>query len=117
MRQGRSSGSTSLRHGPDRQEWLLTASRELDVHMSADGANLDCQDCHVTEHHRIAAAPRQLDADKLHQRVGEGGEPGQHGGARVPAEVRPPSGVVEPVAHLTGRSARVVNACRLAMRK
>ena len=39
-------GGDAVKHG-DLDSTMLTASRELDVHMSADGAGLRCQDCHI----------------------------------------------------------------------
>ncbi len=45
-------GGNNVKHG-DLENALLTASRDVDVHMSADGANLNCQDCHQTTNHQM----------------------------------------------------------------
>jgi octaheme c-type cytochrome (tetrathionate reductase family) len=45
-------GGNNVKHG-DLEVGLLTATRDVDVHMSVDGANLDCTACHKTENHRI----------------------------------------------------------------
>jgi octaheme c-type cytochrome (tetrathionate reductase family) len=45
-------GGNNVKHG-DLEVALLTASREVDVHMSADGADLSCIDCHKTTNHQM----------------------------------------------------------------
>ncbi|MCS6830072.1 MAG: tetrathionate reductase family octaheme c-type cytochrome, partial [bacterium] len=45
-------GGNNVKHG-DLEEALLEPSRELDVHMASDGANMQCTDCHITEKHNI----------------------------------------------------------------
>ncbi|MCL4402892.1 MAG: tetrathionate reductase family octaheme c-type cytochrome, partial [Acidobacteria bacterium] len=45
-------GGNNVKHG-DLEQGLLTANREVDVHMAADGAGLDCVACHTGENHRI----------------------------------------------------------------
>lgn len=45
-------GGNNVKHG-DLEQALLTAPRAVDVHMAADGANLECIGCHKTENHRI----------------------------------------------------------------
>ncbi len=47
-----SGGGNNVKHG-DLEKALLTCSRKVDIHMSEDGANLDCIDCHKTENHNI----------------------------------------------------------------
>lgn len=47
-------GGDGVKHG-DLDSSLGNPSRELDVHMSPEGGNLRCQDCHVTRKHLIAA--------------------------------------------------------------
>jgi len=52
-------GDLSVAHG-------TTSDRKFDVHMAKTGANLNCQECHTTDHHRIAgrgADLRQTDLD------------------------------------------------------
>lgn len=46
-------GGNNVKHG-DMEVALLEPSRELDVHMSADGQDFTCQDCHTTTNHDIA---------------------------------------------------------------
>lgn len=45
-------GGNNVKHG-DLEEALLEPERDLDVHMAANGANLQCVDCHITEKHNI----------------------------------------------------------------
>ncbi len=46
-------GGNGVKHG-DLDQSLLTPSRDLDVHMDAEGPDFDCVRCHTTESHRIA---------------------------------------------------------------
>lgn len=45
-------GGNNVKHG-DLEEALLECSKEVDVHMSPDGADMVCTDCHKTENHNI----------------------------------------------------------------
>jgi len=45
-------GGNNVKHG-DMEKALIDPSRELDVHMSRDGADFACQECHTTESHDI----------------------------------------------------------------
>ena len=45
-------GGDAVKHG-DLDSTLKTPSRELDVHMSPDGADFSCQECHTTTNHDI----------------------------------------------------------------
>lgn len=45
-------GYNNVKHG-DLEMALLTADRDMDVHMARDGADLSCIDCHKTENHNI----------------------------------------------------------------
>jgi octaheme c-type cytochrome (tetrathionate reductase family) len=45
-------GGNNVKHG-DLEEALFEPSRDLDVHMASDGANLQCVDCHLAENHRM----------------------------------------------------------------
>lgn len=45
-------GGNNVKHG-DMESALLEPARELDVHMSADGQNFSCQECHTTSNHDI----------------------------------------------------------------
>ncbi len=46
-------GGDNVKHG-DLDNSLLEPSRSLDVHMSADGQDFSCQECHTTDSHDIA---------------------------------------------------------------
>lgn len=46
-------GGNNVKHG-DLEISLLDCSREVDVHMAADGENMTCVACHVTENHQMA---------------------------------------------------------------
>ena len=43
-------GGNNVKHG-DLEMALLTAGREVDVHMGVDGSNMNCVDCHTAENH------------------------------------------------------------------
>ena len=45
-------GGNNVKHG-DLEEGLLTAGREVDVHMASDGADLECVDCHTAQNHHM----------------------------------------------------------------
>lgn len=45
-------GGNNVKHG-DLEEALLDCSRDVDVHMSSEGLNMQCVDCHTTENHNI----------------------------------------------------------------
>lgn len=45
-------GGNNVKHG-DLEEALLTASRQVDVHMGVDGGNMDCVDCHTATNHKM----------------------------------------------------------------
>ena len=46
-------GGNNVKHG-DLEEAMFQPSRDVDVHMGIDGADLSCVDCHTTEKHNIA---------------------------------------------------------------
>jgi octaheme c-type cytochrome (tetrathionate reductase family) len=46
-------GGDAVKHG-DLDTSLKAPTRDLDVHMAADGANMTCQTCHTTEDHDIS---------------------------------------------------------------
>jgi len=43
-------GGNNVKHG-DLEMALLTAGRNVDVHMGVDGSNMNCVDCHTAENH------------------------------------------------------------------
>ncbi len=45
-------GGNNVKHG-DLEQALLSANREVDVHMGSDGGDLDCVACHTAQNHRI----------------------------------------------------------------
>ncbi len=45
-------GGNNVKHG-DLDKAMLDCSREIDVHMAADGEDMSCIECHVTENHNI----------------------------------------------------------------
>ncbi|MFO8067660.1 MAG: tetrathionate reductase family octaheme c-type cytochrome [Bacteroidales bacterium] len=45
-------GGNNVKHG-DLEMALLTAPKEVDVHMGIDGANIHCVDCHTAENHEM----------------------------------------------------------------
>jgi len=46
-------GGNNVKHG-DLEKALLGCSHEVDVHMDAEGKNMECTSCHKTQHHRIS---------------------------------------------------------------
>lgn len=59
-------GGDNVKHG-DLDSSLLTASHSLDVHMSKDGANFQCADCHTTSSHSVTGSRYSTNA---HDRLG-----------------------------------------------
>lgn len=45
-------GGNNVKHG-DLEKALIDCSREVDVHMTTDGADMSCIECHKTENHNI----------------------------------------------------------------
>lgn len=69
-------GGEGVKHG-DLDHTLFNPSRELDVHMSADGANFRCTMCHTTHAHEIAGRCFSIPtADEQEQLMP--GQPGTH---------------------------------------
>lgn len=48
-------GGDNVKHG-DLSSALVNAKRDVDVHMSKEGAGLVCADCHVSNAHRVAGS-------------------------------------------------------------
>ena len=46
-------GGNNIKHG-DLEIALLDCSKEIDVHMAAEGEDMSCVECHVTEQHQMA---------------------------------------------------------------
>lgn len=45
-------GGNNVKHG-DLEKSMFNPSKDIDVHMGTDGANLQCADCHKTESHKM----------------------------------------------------------------
>ncbi|TLX73247.1 tetrathionate reductase family octaheme c-type cytochrome [Labilibacter sediminis] len=66
-------GGNNVKHG-DLEEALLSCSKEVDVHMTMDGPDMACIDCHTTERHNIkgklysvsSANHNRIDCDQCH---------------------------------------------------
>jgi octaheme c-type cytochrome (tetrathionate reductase family) len=65
-------GGDNVKHG-DLSSALVAPSREVDVHMAADGANFTCETCHLSDRHMIAGSRY----DVLAHDTGGTGLPGQ----------------------------------------
>lgn len=46
-------GGDAVKHG-DLDSSIVNPTREIDVHMAADGMNFTCTECHTTENHKIS---------------------------------------------------------------
>jgi octaheme c-type cytochrome (tetrathionate reductase family) len=46
-------GGNNVKHG-DLEAAMFEPTRDIDVHMAAEGMDLECVDCHTTEHHQIS---------------------------------------------------------------
>ncbi|SIS52471.1 tetrathionate reductase family octaheme c-type cytochrome [Phaeovulum vinaykumarii] len=55
-------GGDNVKHG-DLSSVLYHPSVDVDVHMSADGANFTCQSCHETMDHQVAGSRYHTDVD------------------------------------------------------
>jgi octaheme c-type cytochrome (tetrathionate reductase family) len=45
-------GGNNVKHG-DLEEALMATTRDIDVHMAANGMDMSCTDCHTAENHQI----------------------------------------------------------------
>ena len=61
-------GADGAKHG-DLDSSLLTASRELDVHLSQDGAGLTCSSCHQGDDHQLYGSRYQADSPGDHEGI------------------------------------------------
>jgi octaheme c-type cytochrome (tetrathionate reductase family) len=57
-----SGGGNNVKHG-DLEEATLTCSRDVDVHMSASGGNLECTACHTAENHKMKGKLYSVSSD------------------------------------------------------
>ncbi|MDP4175963.1 MAG: tetrathionate reductase family octaheme c-type cytochrome [Bacteroidota bacterium] len=60
-------GGNNVKHG-DLEKAMFDPTKEIDVHMASDGANLQCVDCHKTEKHNISGKLYSL-SSMNHNRV------------------------------------------------
>jgi len=55
-------GGNNVKHG-DLDEAMMDCSREVDVHMTTEGENMTCVECHVTENHKITGKVYALSSE------------------------------------------------------
>ncbi|MGE5403207.1 MAG: tetrathionate reductase family octaheme c-type cytochrome [Ignavibacteriales bacterium] len=60
-------GGNNVKHG-DLEQSMFEPSRDVDVHMGVDGADMQCVDCHITEKHNISGKLYSL-SSMNHNRV------------------------------------------------
>ena len=65
-----SGGGDRVKRG-DMGSDLLTASRDLDVHLSKEGAGLSCIDCHNTRNHQVPGRKYNMSAAEEREQLGE----------------------------------------------
>ena len=56
-------GANATKHG-DLDDTILTAPRAEDVHMSKQGAGMDCVDCHASNSHQVGGPDYVIPADR-----------------------------------------------------
>jgi len=61
-----SGGGNNVKHG-DLEEAQLNTTRDVDVHMAADGINLECVDCHTAENHQIKGKLYSVSSDHFNR--------------------------------------------------
>jgi len=59
-------GGDATKHG-DLDDTILKAPRTEDVHMSKQGAGMDCVDCHVSDAHKVGGPNYVIPADRREQ--------------------------------------------------
>ncbi len=57
-------GGNNVKHG-DLEKSMFHPSRDVDVHMADSGPNLQCVDCHKTEHHNIGGKLYSIEAQNV----------------------------------------------------
>jgi octaheme c-type cytochrome (tetrathionate reductase family) len=55
-------GGNNVKHG-DLDKAMLDCSREVDVHMTTEGEDMSCVDCHVTDKHQMAGKVYALSSE------------------------------------------------------
>ena len=66
-------GGDNVKHG-DLSSVLVDPPRDVDVHMSKDGANMSCEACHVSESHVLAGSRYETDVTDPHAASRKPGE-------------------------------------------
>ncbi|MGK7395903.1 MAG: tetrathionate reductase family octaheme c-type cytochrome [Candidatus Cyclobacteriaceae bacterium M3_2C_046] len=61
-----SGGGNNVKHG-DLEEALLATTREVDVHMAANGINLECVACHTAENHDMKGRLYSVSSENTHR--------------------------------------------------
>lgn len=61
-----SGGGNNVKHG-DLEAALLSASREVDVHMASNGMNMECVACHTAENHQILGKLYSVSTDNTNR--------------------------------------------------
>lgn len=61
-----SGGGNNVKHG-DLEEAQLACTRELDVHMAANGMNMECVACHTAENHEILGKMYTVSSDNTNR--------------------------------------------------
>jgi octaheme c-type cytochrome (tetrathionate reductase family) len=59
-------GGNNVKHG-DLEESMFEPSRDVDIHMAIEGANLQCVDCHLTEKHVMLGKMYSLSSMNLNR--------------------------------------------------
>jgi octaheme c-type cytochrome (tetrathionate reductase family) len=63
-------GGNNVKHG-DLESAMFEPTREVDIHMDAEGMNLQCVDCHTTEQHNISGKVYSLSSMNLNRNTCE----------------------------------------------
>jgi octaheme c-type cytochrome (tetrathionate reductase family) len=63
-------GGNNVKHG-DLDMAMFEPTKETDIHMATDGANLQCTDCHTTEQHNISGKVYSLSSMNLNRNTCE----------------------------------------------
>ncbi len=59
-------GGNNVKHG-DLEEGILGCTRDVDVHMAANGMDLECVDCHLTKHHNITGQLYSVSSNNINR--------------------------------------------------
>lgn len=61
-----SGGGNNVKHG-DLEEGIMGCSREVDVHMAANGMDMSCTACHTTENHNIKGTLYSVSSNNINR--------------------------------------------------